>query len=414
MSKPGTLSTRYFLCHFLAGAGNAFFDVLLKNGIIVYAAFKADMSAGHVGLIATLSWSLFMLPFFIFSAHGGYLGDRYDKRKVAMVLRIIDIFLAAFAAFGFFSGNIGLLLVLVFAKGMTSTLFGPLKYAMLSEFLPLSALAAGASLMEAGTMIGILGGTYIGAIFGADADASRIGAIALIATAVSLLATWAGPKSTQSNPDLLLPGFNPLKPTLEILRLACEDRRCMAAIVALSWYWSLGAVYLSNVTVLVRTTLLGDQKLVASVLLIFTLGVSCGLAAGSYWLRGKANAGTANVMALAISLAGMDLYWSIPDSLLRMQFDFFTIALASGIYAAYFSSVLYLTVNQHTKARVFAAYNIMSSLFAVSALFSSMLIIGLGISLPLCLAVFAFFTIPLTLLVSRTIRRQAAQYCSAT
>jgi len=239
MSKPGTLSTRYFLCHFLAGAGNAFFDVLLKNGIIVYAAFKADMSAGHVGLIATLSWSLFMLPFFIFSAHGGYLGDRYDKRKVAMVLRIIDIFLAAFAAFGFFSGNIGLLLVLVFAKGMTSTLFGPLKYAMLSEFLPLSALAAGASLMEAGTMIGILGGTYIGAIFGADADASRIGAIALIATAVSLLATWAGPKSTQSNPDLLLPGFNPLKPTLEILRLACEDRRCMAAIVALSWYWSL-------------------------------------------------------------------------------------------------------------------------------------------------------------------------------
>ena len=366
------------------------------------------MAASHVGLIATLSWSLFVLPFFMFSAHGGYLGDRYDKRKVSMVLRTVDIFIAFFAAFGFLSGNIGLLLVLVFAKGITSTLFGPLKYAMLSEFLPFSSIAAGSSLIEAGTMIGIFGGTYIGAIYGADSDASRIGVIALSAAVVSLTATWAGPKSTGSNSSLLLsPGFNPLRPTLEILRLAYSDRRCMAAIVALSWYWSLGAIYLSNVTVLVSTVLLGNEKLVASILLMFTGGVSCGLALGSYWLHGKPNARVANIMALSIGLAGMDLYWAIPESLMRMQLDFFTIALASGIYAAHFSSVLHLTVNQQTKARIFAAYNIISSLIAVLALFLSTLIIGRGISLPLCLSGFGLFTIPLTLLISRAIRRQA-------
>jgi acyl-[acyl-carrier-protein]-phospholipid O-acyltransferase/long-chain-fatty-acid--[acyl-carrier-protein] ligase len=408
MNKSGILSTRYFPCHFLAGSANSFLDVLLKNGVIVYAAFRADMAASHVGLIATLSWSLFVLPFFIFSAHGGYLGDRYDKRKVSMALRTVDIVIALFAAFGFLSGNIGLLLVLVFAKGITSTLFGPLKYAMLSEFLPFSSIAAGSSLIEAGTMIGILGGTYIGAIYGADSDASRIGVIALSAAAVSFTATWAGPKSTGSNSSLLSsPGFNPLRPTLEILRLAYRNRRCMAAIVALSWYWSLGAIYLSNVTVLVRTVLLGNEKLVASILLMFTGGVSCGLALGSYWLHGKPNARVANIMALSIGLAGMDLYWAIPESLMRMQLDFFTIALASGIYAAHFSSVLHLTVNQQTKARIFAAYNIISSLIAVLALFLSTLIIGRGISLPLCLSGFGLFTIPLTLLISRAIRRPA-------
>jgi acyl-[acyl-carrier-protein]-phospholipid O-acyltransferase/long-chain-fatty-acid--[acyl-carrier-protein] ligase len=408
MNKSGILSTRYFPCHFLAGSANSFLDVLLKNGVIVYAAFRADMAASHVGLIATLSWSLFVLPFFIFSAHGGYLGDRYDKRKVSMALRTVDIVIALFAAFGFLSGNIGLLLVLVFAKGITSTLFGPLKYAMLSEFLPFSSIAAGSSLIEAGTMIGILGGTYIGAIYGADSDESRIGVIALSAAVVSFTATWAGPKSTGSNSSpLLAPGFNPLRPTLAILRLAYRDRRCMAAIVALSWYWSLGAIYLSNVTVLVRTILLGNEKLVASILLMFTGGVSCGLALGSYWLHGKPNARVANIMALSIGLAGMDLYWAIPESLMRMQLDFFTIALASGIYAAHFSSVLHLTVNQQTKARLFAAYNIISSLIAVLALFLSTLIIGRGISLPLCLSGFGLFTIPLTLLISRAIRRPA-------
>jgi acyl-[acyl-carrier-protein]-phospholipid O-acyltransferase/long-chain-fatty-acid--[acyl-carrier-protein] ligase len=408
MHKPGLLSTRYFSCHFLAGSANSFLDVLLKNGVIVYAAFRADMASSHVGLIATLSWSLFVLPFFIFSAHGGYLGDRYDKRQVSMALRTVDIVIAFFAAFGFLSGNIGLLLVLVFAKGITSTLFGPLKYAMLSEFLPFSSIAAASSLIEAGTMIGILGGTYVGAIYGADSDASRIGVIALSAAAVSFTATWAGPKSTGSNSSLpLSPGFNPLRPTLEILRLAYRDRRCMAAIVALSWYWSLGAIYLSNVTVLVRTVLLGNEQLAASILLMFTGGVSCGLALGSYWLHGKPNARVANIMALSIGLAGMDLYWAIPESLMRMQLDFFTIALASGIYAAHFSSVLHLTVDPQTKARLFAAYNIISSLIAVLALFLSTLIIGRGISLPLCLSGFGLFTIPLTLLISRAIRRQA-------
>jgi MFS family permease len=408
MNKPGTLLSRYFLCHFLAACGNSFFDVLLKNGVIVYAAFRADMAAAHVSLIATLSWSLFILPFFIFSAYGGYLGDRYDKRTVAIMLRAVDVFLAAAVAFGFFTGNIALLLGLVFVKGTTSTLFSPLKYAMLSEFLPLSALAAGSSLTEAGTMVGILGGTYVGAIYAADPDAFRIGSIALTAAAVSLLATWAGPKTAGGNPDVLsLPGFNPLKPTLEILALAWQDRRCIAAIVALSWYWTLGAVYLSNVTVLVRTALSGDEQLVASILLIFTIGVSSGLAGGSYWLRGKPNARLANVTALMISLAGMDLYGAIPDSLPRMQFDFFIIALASGIYGAHFSSVLYLTVNQQTKARVFAAYSIVSSLIAVLVLFLSASITGSGISLPLCLAGIAVFTTPLTLLTSRTIRRRA-------
>ncbi|MGZ5006850.1 MAG: MFS transporter [Methylobacter sp.] len=410
MSEPGTLLPRYFLCHFLAASGNAFFDVLLKNGIIVYAVFRADMAAVDVGLIATLSWSLFVLPFFIFSAYAGYLGDRYDRRAVVLMLRVVDVFLAAAVAFGFFTGNIVLLLVLVFAKGITSTLFGPLKYAMLSEFLPFSSLAAGSSLMEAGTMTGILGGTYIGAIYAADPDASRIGAIALAAGAVSLLAAWAGPKTAGGNPGVLRPpGFSPLKPTLEILALAWQDRRCMAAIVALSWYWALGAVYLSNVAVLVRTTLSGDQQLTASILFIFTLGAGCGLAGGSYWLRGKPDARLANVAAFTISLAGIDLYWAIPDSLPGMQFDFFTIALASGIYAAHFSSVLYLTVNRQSKARIFAAYNVVSSLLAVLVLFLSASIIAAGVSLSLCLAGFALFTMPLTWPVNRAIRKHAAQ-----
>lgn len=395
------LLSRFYVCHFFAGSVNAFLDVLLKNGVIVYAAYKANLDTNQVGLIATLSWSLFIAPFFIFSAHAGFLGDRYEKRKIALMLRTVDCLLVAFAALGFLSGNIALLLVLIFVKGTTSTLFSPLKYALLSEFLPPSALATASSVMEAGTMVAMLAGTFVGAVYGADSNAFKIGMVALSAIGVSYLMTWAIPKSTAGNPMLVSPGYNPIKTTLALIRLACLERRCIAAILALSWYWALGAVYLSNVALLVRNVLSGDENLVANLLLIFTLGVCCGLMLGSLWLQGRANVKIAKLMAIVVGIAGLDLYLSIHDALPRTQFDLFCIASASGVYAVHFSSVLYMTIHPETKARVFASYNILSALLVVLSLFFSASLIHYGVNVVLVLAGFALVTIPVTMLANR-------------
>jgi MFS family permease len=397
------LLSRFYVCYFFAGTINAFLDVLLKNGVIVYAAYRANLDTNQVGLIATLSWSLYIAPFFIFSAQAGFLGDRYEKRKTALILRAVDCLLMVFAFLGFLSGNLALLLVLIFVKATTSTLFSPLKYALLSEFLPPSSLASASTVMEAGTMIAMLAGTYVGAIYGADSNALKIGIVALTAVGTSFLMTWATPKSADGNPRLVSPGYNPIKTSLALLRLACLDQRCIAAILALSWYWTLGAVYLSNVTLLVRGVLLGDESMVANLLLTFTLGVGSGLMLGSFLLHGRANANIANVMALVVGLAGLDLYLSIPDALQRMQFDLFCIASASGIYAVHFSSVLHLTIHQETKARVFASYNILSALLAVLALFFSTALMRYGFSVASILAGFAFATIPITVLVNRAV-----------
>lgn len=396
--------SRPFAMHCIACASNSAFDVLLKNSVIVFAAFHGNMSAAELGQVAALAWMLFMAPFFIFSAHGGYLGDRFDKRKVAFGLRCADLAIAVCAAYGFLAGNVPLLLALVFAKGTTSTLYSPIKYALVSDLLPPAGHGAGYALLEATSMAAILCATWFGTVLGADADAGKIGIFAILTATVSFLATIATPCSPTINLDCTPVGLNPLRSTLQILRRAMRDLRISAAIIGLSWYWTLGAVFLSNVAVLVRHTLHGDESQIADILVIFMLGAGLGLGAGAWLNRGRMARHLPFAMAVLMAITGADLVFSIPLAPGRMLADFFIIAMASGIYATHFSSLLYEIAGEQEKSRIFAAGNIMSSLFMVVALAVSTLIIHLQVPVAICLALFAIATLPVTLLVQTMAR----------
>ncbi len=60
--------------------------------------------------------------------------------------------------------NIPLLLAALFAMGVHSTFFGPIKYAILPQHLYKDEVLGFTRLVEAGTYIAILGGTLLGGI----------------------------------------------------------------------------------------------------------------------------------------------------------------------------------------------------------------------------------------------------------
>jgi len=392
--------------HCVIGASNAAFDVLLKNSVIVFLAFHGDIDAERLSWLASLAWILFMAPFFIFSAHGGYLGDYFNKKSLALGLRYADLIIAALTAYGFYINNIPLLLTLVFAKGVTSTLYSPIKYSLVSDLLPSPAHGIGYAAVEAASMAAILCATYLGAILGAEPDRRMIGLVALLIVSVSLLLTIASPGRANAGASRTKLDINPIPPTLRILQLVLQDRRVLASILALSWYWALGAVYLSNVAVLVRYTLLGGEAQIASILLVFTLGVGLGLGGGSWLNRGRMADYLPGAMAVLIATTGIDLQFSIPSASNRMLLDFFVIALASGIYASHFSSSLYQSTDDSEKSRIFAANNISSSLFIVLALVLSTLLLQLEVPVAACLGLFAAATMPITSLVYAIRKKQ--------
>lgn len=390
---------RAFAMHCVVGASNASFDVLLKNAVIVFAAFRGNLSAQELSLVAGLAWVLFMAPFFIFSAHGGYLGDHFSKRHVALWLRGADLAIAVCSIYAFQVANIGLLLALVFAKGVTATLYSPIKYALVADLLPPAAHGLGYALLEAVSMAAILAATYLGALLGADPESGQLGLLALLIVAVSLAATLTSPRMPAATPALARIGIDPVRPTVRILRLVTQDRRIFSTIVGLSWYWALGAVFLSNVAVLVRDTLHGDEAMIARILVTFTFGVGLGLGAGSGLSRQRWAGALPYAMALLITVMGVALLFSIPMAPAWMLGEFFVIAFASGVYATYFSARLYRSADAQVKSSIFAANNIMSSLFIVLAVVICSVLLQLQVPIAVCLAAFAVATLPVTWLV---------------
>src|SRR5215468_3538 len=140
------LSSRRFAPLFWCQLCSALNDNFLKNSLAMLILFglpdSARMAGERQAVLITLSGVVFIAPFFLLSALGGELADRYDKALVARSIRVAEIPIAALAAVGFFVNSVPILFVALGAFGILAALFGPVKYGILPERLDRAELPA--------------------------------------------------------------------------------------------------------------------------------------------------------------------------------------------------------------------------------------------------------------------------------
>src|SRR6202045_1315082 len=158
MSQSLLASRRFaplFWCQFFS----AFNDNFLKNALVLLILFKIGGQAGEA--LVTLAGGIFILPFFLLSASGGEIADRFDKAAVARLLKLVEIGAAGIAVAGFQLQSLPVLFVALFLFGVIGALFGPIKYGILPDHLARSELPAANALVEGATFIAILLGTIV-------------------------------------------------------------------------------------------------------------------------------------------------------------------------------------------------------------------------------------------------------------
>src|SRR3974377_746853 len=150
--KPLLRSRRFaplFWCQFFS----AFNDNFLKQALILLITYKW---AGPNSKLIPLATPILIFPFFILSAIGGEIADRFDKSVVAQRLKLVEIAVAAVAVAGFWFASAVLLFLALFFIGVIAALFGPIKYGILPDHLQEAELPAGNALVEGATFISIL------------------------------------------------------------------------------------------------------------------------------------------------------------------------------------------------------------------------------------------------------------------
>ncbi len=149
----------FFWTQFL-GAMN---DNVFKIGFTSLVTFQAARFSGvDANTAAFLISAVFILPFVLFSATSGQIADKYDKAMLTRFVKTFEIGVMLVGGAGFWLHSAPLLYLCTFLMGVHSTLFGPVKYAYLPQYLSEAELVGGNGLVEMGTFVAILLGTIVG------------------------------------------------------------------------------------------------------------------------------------------------------------------------------------------------------------------------------------------------------------
>lgn len=407
MATTNLLKTRRFLPLFITQFLGAFNDNLFKNALVMLITYKvADRLGGNAQLLVTLAGAVFILPYFLFSATAGQLADRYDRALIARATKLWEIGIVLVGAAGFYLGNAYFLLFVLFCLGMQSTFFGPVKYALLPQHLAEGELVAGNGYIEAGTFLAILIGTIAGGLLILQPGGEHRMALCMAAVALAgYAASRHIPKAPPPMPALKI-NWNIFSETWNILQ---NDRRnpvVWRSILAISWFWLVGATFLAQFPILAKAVLHSDETVVTLFLAVFSVGIGIGSVACSALLRGRVTDRMVPYAALGLSLFTLDFYLAssvfplplagggyVAGLLTASEFlrhaaswrvlaDLLMIAICGGLYIV----PLYAMMQHHSdpayRARTIASNNVLNALFMVMSALATVAMLKAGMTVP--------------------------------
>ena len=399
-SQFALLGKKRFLPFFLTQLLGAFNDNIFKQSLILAILFKISADADK-SLLVNLCALLFILPFFLFSALGGQFGEKFPKDALIRKIKLAEIVIMLLGATGVLLGNLPLMLAVLFAMGTQSALFGPVKYSILPQHLREEELVGGNALVEMGTFLAILAGTIgAGIIMASTGYASIVAASVVIVAVLGYLASRAIPSAHAAMPELRL-DWNILRQSWLIMKLGLGQRPAVSrSLIGNSWFWFLGAVYLTQIPAYAKEWLYGDESVVTLILTVFSLGIGLGSMLCERMSGHKVEIGLVPFGSIGLTIFGMLLWWhsgGFPQAELAHDWQavlsygqawwILGSILGIGLFGGFYIVPLYALIQsrtvEHERARVIAANNILNALFMVISAIASILFLTVAeLSIP--------------------------------
>lgn len=419
------LKTRRFLPFFVTQFLGAFNDNVFKQSLIILLTFKAvSISSLPVDIRAPLCQAIFILPFFLFSATAGQLADSWDKATLIRFVKGFEVGIMALACAGFYMNSLVFLISALLLMGIHSTIFGPIKYAILPQTLEKEELVGGNALVETGTSLAILIGSILGgfliALSTPEQPDTGIHAVSLAIVGVALLgfaASFFIPRTGVSAPDLKV-NWNPVTETWKNIRFIAGNRTVFLSVLGISWFWFYGVTLQSNIPALTKDVLGGDEFAVILLLATMSVGIGVGSLLCEKLSGKKVELGLVPFGAIGLTGFGIDIYFAtlnhppvtvlatsvceflaIPGNL-RVLIDFAGLGVFSGFYIVPLYALVQARSEPSHRARVIAGNNILNALFMVVASLLTVLLLNVfHLSLPGLLALTAILSAVVTIYI---------------
>lgn len=380
---------RRFLPLFLTQLLNALNDNLYKNAMVLFVVYSVYDSPEMETLISGVATALFVLPFVLFSATAGQLADMRDKTTIIRWIKFAEIIIMAVGATGLLLASRGvqieglalpLMFAALFAMGVHSTFFGPIKYAILPQHLENHEVLAGTGLVEAGTYVAILVGMMLGGALHINHSIVAVIVIALVGYATCRFVPPAPAQGEENAVD-----WHPIRASRALITFSMRHLELRYAVLAISYFWAIAAILSVQFIPLAKNVLLADKQVAAVMLVAFSAGIAIGSVSINALLKGDISArySAPSVLVLGALLVSFYLIcrvWNLAPATgelftvgeflaqplaLLLILNLLLIAIAGGMFVVPLYAFLTTRVAKSEASRSVAANNFVSSVFMV-------------------------------------------------
>ncbi len=431
------LGTRRFLPLFVTQFLGAFNDQVYQKAFVALVTYRLAEQAGiPIPMLGVIASGLFILPFAVVTPTAGQIADRVDKAVMMRWVKAWEIVVMGLAVIGYHTQSIWFLYFVLFLMGAQSAMFAPLKYSIIPQYLHRDELMGGNGLVQGSTFLAIIFGTILGnelvlreggelvdlylVAFRLPFDGVTLISVIVVAVAVagflaSVFAPPAPPSKRHAPVDWLFP-----RAIWHLLQMVIADPAALRTIFSISWFWFLGATFLSLLPAYAKLELGVDEGVLTALLAGFSIGVAIGAVASEWLSGGRVGVRVPPIGALGLALLAVELWFATPAYPMgaegalvdrtgffatatgwRILIDFVLLAACAGLYVTPLNAVLQDLAPGDLRASYIAASNVIDACFIVGSAVIVAVLVAVGVPTAEILVLLTLTGLPMGIAVAR-------------
>ena len=304
-------------------------DNLLKYMVVFIGI--AWIHSKNNSMVVAIASGMLVLPYIFFSPLAGRLAMKYDKTKIFVTMKLVEIPIVLIAAFGFFHQNLYIAMSGVFLIGLQSAIYSPSKYGLIRDVGGFEGISYGTGAMEMFTFAGVLLGTVVASLVSDHYNVWFASGL-LLSIAITGYFTSLTIKVKESNPpEISNSSVNPISFGIESIKFAKNISGLNIVIVALSTFWLIGSLLQMNLVVYCPQHLGMTNIQTGIVMSAAAIGIGLGCYLAGVLSNRKVELGLVPIGATGMVLTLGTIYFLNPGGYIFIAL-IFTSAFFTGIY----------------------------------------------------------------------------------
>ncbi|MEC9096399.1 MAG: MFS transporter, partial [Planctomycetota bacterium] len=288
-----------------------------------------EYRSGHIwGLsqssVLGLGLICFVTPYIVLATHAGYVSDRFSKRRVIVACKLAEVLIMAMGSLAIYMESPLFIFTALTLMGAQSAMFYPAKMGAIPEIVKSSKLSPANGYYNMMTVVGTLGGMFLGGYL-ADYYGGENGnflalkaiegshpvllisqvvvGIAIVGTIISL-----GIDPLQvANKKRKFP-FNALKSMWNDLQILHSNRALFRIAIGIMFFWAVSAVAQNNIDQFVVEAGAGSETDRTPFLVVVVLGICVGSVLAGVMSGDRVELGILPIAAFGIAVSTMLLF----------------------------------------------------------------------------------------------------------